>query len=155
MFPDFYVPAWNIVISLSFVLNLQTRNNITDIFWNYELIKSIKCTSGIKKKKKKKDSTKESKSINLNFPKTKINIRLFLNSCSSCYILKYFRIFQILFPLKQFNLFRKSTSPRFCIFFPRFSISWNEYQNWLKYQETGREKTGKEFNFVFNFVTSI
>lgn len=121
MFPDFYVPAWNIVISLSFVLNLQTRN-ITDIFWNYELIKSIKCTSENEKKreKKRKRLDKKSKSINLNFPKTKINIRLFLNSCSSCYILKYFRIFQILFPFKQFNLFRKSTSPRFCIFFPGF-----------------------------------
>lgn len=121
MFPDFYVPAWNIVISLSFVLNLQTRN-ITDIFWNYELIKSIKCTSENEKKreKKRKRLDKKSKSINLNFPKTKINIRLFLNSCSSCYILKYFGIFQILFPFKQFNLFRKSTSPRFCIFFPGF-----------------------------------
>lgn len=121
MFPDFYIPAWNIVISLSFVLNLQTRN-ITDIFWNYELIKSIKCTSENEKKreKKRKRLDKKSKSINLNFPKTKINIRLFLNSCSSCYILKYFRIFQILFPFKQFNLFRKSTSPRFCIFFPGF-----------------------------------
>lgn len=121
MFPDFYVPAWNIVISLSFVLNLQTRN-ITDIFWNYELIKSIKCTSENEKKreKKRKRLDKKSKSINLNFPKTKINIRLFLNSCSSCYILKYFRIFQILFPFKQFNLFRKSTSLWFCIFFPGF-----------------------------------
>lgn len=121
MFPDFYIPAWNIVISLSFVLNLQTRN-ITDIFWNYELIKSIKCTSENEKKreKKRKRLDKKSKSINLNFPKTKINIRLFLNSCSSCYILKYFRIFQILFPFKQFNLFRKSTSLRFCIFFPGF-----------------------------------
>lgn len=121
MFPDFYIPAWNIVISLSFVLNLQTRN-ITDIFWNYELIKSIKCTSENEKKreKKRKRLDKKSKSINLNFPKTKINIRLFLNSCSSCYILKYFRIFQILFPFKQFNLFRKSTSLRF--FFPVFNL---------------------------------